>query len=72
MKRKLIFAVAIGLIAYGYYQTLKNYKPNPKYKKFYQMAQSDSIEIFEDNFDTNWEVYGCKYYGFKKQQDNGK
>jgi hypothetical protein len=66
MKRKLIFAVAIGLIAYGYYQTLKNYKPNPKYKKYTQIAESEKVEIFEDNFDSTWEVYGCKYYGWKK------
>lgn len=71
MKRKLIYLTAILLIAYGYYRTLKNYKPDPKYKKYYQLAQSDTIEIFEDNFDSTWEIYGCKYYGFKKQ-DNEK
>jgi len=64
--RKLIFVVAIGVIAYFYYQTLKNYKPNQKLTKYYQVAQSDTIEIFEDNFDSTWEVYGCKYYGWKK------
>ena len=26
----------------------------------------DTIEIFEDNFDSTWQVYGCTYYGFKK------
>ena len=66
--RKLIFAIAIGLIAYGYYRTLKNYEPK---KKDIRLTQIDTIEIFEDNFDSTWEVYGCKYYGFKKQ-NNGK
>ena len=61
--RKLIFAIAIGLIAYGYYRTLKNYEPK---KKDIWLTQIDTIEIFEDNFDSTWEVYGCKYYGFKK------
>lgn len=63
MKRKLIFAIAIGLIAYGYYQKLKNYEPK---KKIIRITQIDTVEIFEDNFDSTWEVYGCKYYGFKK------
>jgi hypothetical protein len=66
MKRKLLFAIAIGLIAFGYYQTLKNYKPNNKTKKYIQIAESEKVKIFEDNFDSTWEVYGCKYYGWKK------
>ena len=68
MKRKIIYLTAILLIAYGYYRTLKNYEPK---KKDIRITQIDTVEIFEDNFDSTWEVYGCKYYGFKKQ-NNGK
>jgi hypothetical protein len=63
MKRKLIFAIAIVLIVYGYYRTLKNYEPK---KKDIRLTQIDTVEIFEDNFDTTWQIYGCTYYGFKK------
>lgn len=66
--RKLIFAIAIGLIAWGYYRTLKNYELK---RKTIRLTEVDTIEVFEDNFDSSWQVYGCKYYGFKKQ-DNGK
>lgn len=66
MKRKIIYIIAILLITYGYYCTLKKYKPNPKYKKYTQIAESEKVDIFEDNFDSTWEVYGCKYYGWKK------
>jgi hypothetical protein len=65
--RKILFVIAIGLIAYGYYQIRKN-EPN---KKPIRITQVDTIEVFENNFDSTWEVYGCKYYGYK-QQDNGK
>ena len=63
MKRKLIFAIAIGLIACGYYRILKNYEPK---KKDIRLTQIDTVQIFEDNFDSTWQVYGCKYYGWKK------
>ena len=36
-----------------------------KTKKVAYIAK-DTIEIFEDDFDSTWQVYGCTYYGFKK------
>jgi hypothetical protein len=61
--RKILFVIAIGFIAYGYYQIRKN-EPN---KKAIRITQVDTIEVFENNFDSTWEVYGCKYYGYKQQ-----
>jgi uncharacterized membrane protein len=65
--RKILFVIAIGFIAYGYYQIKKN-EPN---KKAIRITKVDTIEVFENNFDSTWEVYGCKYYGYK-EQENGK
>ena len=42
---------------------------NEPNKKPIRITQVDTIEIFENNFDSTWEVYGCRYYGYK-QQDN--
>ena len=60
--RKILFVIAIAFIAYGYYQIRKN-EPN---KKTIRITQVDTIEVFENNFDSTWEVYGCKYYGYKQ------
>jgi hypothetical protein len=60
--RKILFVIAIGFITYGYYQIRKN-EPN---KKAIRIMQVDTIQVFENNFDSTWEVYGCKYYGWKK------
>jgi hypothetical protein len=49
-----------GLI---YMLVAMNYAKKPK--KVAYIAK-DTIEIFEDNFDSTWQVYGCTYYGFKK------
>jgi len=38
----------------------------PKKSKKVDYIAKDTIEIFEDNFDSTWQVYGCTYYGFKK------
>jgi hypothetical protein len=62
--RKILFVIAIGFIAYGYYQIRKDV-PN---KKAIRITQVDTIEVFENNFDSTWEVYGCKYYGYKQQE----
>jgi len=66
--RKILFVIAIGFIAYGYYRIGKENEPN---KKNIRITNVDTIEVFENNFDSTWEVYGCKYYGYK-QQENGK
>jgi hypothetical protein len=62
--RKILFVIAIGFIAYGYYQIRKD-EPN---KKVIRITQVDTIEVFENNFDSIWEVYGCRYYGYKQQE----
>ena len=61
MKKNILTAIyCLGLI---YLLVAMDYAKKPK--KVAYIAK-DTIEIFEDNFDSTWEVYGCKYYGFKK------
>jgi hypothetical protein len=64
MIKKILTAIyCAGLI---YLLIAMDYPKNPK--KVAYIAK-DTIEIFEDNFDSTWQVYGCTYYGFKKQDN---
>lgn len=65
---KILFIIAIWFIVFCCYWVLKENEPN---KKDICITQVDTIKVFENNFHSTWEVYGCKYYGYKKQ-DNGK
>jgi hypothetical protein len=61
MIKKILTAIyCLGLI---YLLVAMDYPKKPK--KVAYIAK-DTIEIFEDNFDSTWQVYGCTYYGFKK------
>ena len=60
IKKILTSIYCAGLI---YLLVAMDYAKKPK--KVAYIAK-DTIEIFEDNFDSTWQVYGCTYYGFKK------
>jgi hypothetical protein len=68
MKKEILFTLAIGLIAYGFYKSIKN--KNKKaiggYSQFKPLNAPGDFEIWEDNFDSTWEIYGCRYNGYKK------
>jgi hypothetical protein len=61
MIKKILMAIyCLGLI---YLLSAMDYAKKPN--KVAYIAK-DTIEIFEDNFDSTWQVYGCTYYGYKK------
>ena len=56
--------IAIWFIVFGCYWISKQKEPD---KKAIRITQVDTIEVFENNFDSTWEVYGCRYYNLNKK-----
>jgi len=62
---KTITTAILGF-SFIYLLAMKEYYQATKKVVYTQTIVKDSIDIFEDNFDSTWQVFGCIYYGWKK------
>lgn len=64
--KKLLILLAIVAFSYAYAYDHTDEQIIVHYEPFVEMSNIDDQELFVDDFDTTFEIYGCTYKSWKK------